>query len=70
MSDEKTRIIQDNAALDTSGMIVAIAGMDGLKLPEIADKTPAPDVFPKLTRMLLGVDGGFGIDFAFFRPLR
>jgi serine/threonine-protein kinase len=48
-------------------MIVAITSPDGLKLPKIADKTSAADLFPKLTKTLLGADQGFGIDFAYFR---
>jgi hypothetical protein len=48
-------------------MIVAITSPDGLKLPKIADKTAASDLFPQLTKTLLGADGGFGIDFAYFR---
>jgi serine/threonine-protein kinase len=52
---------------DSPEMIVAITSPDGLKLPKIADKTPAAELFPKLTKTLLGADGGFGIDFAYFR---
>ena len=58
MSDDKTRIIQSNGALDR-----------GVGCRQ-SDKTAAADLFPKLTKTLLGADREFGIDFAYFRLSR
>ena len=55
MSDEKTRLIQNDGALDR-----------GVRLNDTYE-TAAADLFPQLTKTLLGADGGFGIDFAYFR---
>ena len=62
-----TDMTEARSTVNSPEMVVAITSQDGFKLPEITDKTAAADLFPKLTETLLGAEGEFGIDFAYFR---